>query len=138
MSTYTDQAIEILRLTRDGDDLAPRDLALIQLVANGQATGVSEAADVAFAELYANATKAGGYTRPWFWGIEHLTKDHQGYVYWKGHQVEHYSFYGEDAYEREKAAAERLAQACRECEARGQEVKFANLIFERPPVGKEA
>jgi hypothetical protein len=124
VNSYTDKAIEILRLTNDGNDLAPRDLYLVQCVVNGSALGVSEADEVAFAELYANVRS--GYVSPWFYGIEHLTKDHVGYVYWKGHRVEHYSYRDADA---ERAAAERLARACRECEERGDEVTFSNLRF---------
>lgn len=120
---FSEQAIEILHRTHDGNDLAPRDLYLVQLVVNHDS---NEAGEVAFADLYANVIKPGGYTRPWFYGIEHLTKDHEGYVYWKDRQVEHYSFHDTDA---ERAAAEQLARACLACEARGQEVKFANLCF---------
>ncbi|KKW46567.1 MAG: hypothetical protein UY96_C0003G0070 [Parcubacteria group bacterium GW2011_GWB1_56_8] len=124
--TATDQAIEIIRATNDGNGLAPRDLYLVQCAVNND---LNEAGLAAFAELRANVMKPEGYTRPWFMGIEHLTKDHNGYVYWKGHSVEHYSFHGPDAYEKERAAAEDLARACRVCEAEGKEVKFSNLVF---------
>jgi hypothetical protein len=128
MATIIDQAIEILHATRDGDDLAPRDLYLIQLAVNDQLNDIGKDA---FACLVANVTKPEGYTQPWFWGIEHLTKDHAGYVYWKGQQVEHYSFYGKAAANRERIAAEELARACRDCEERGLPVKFQNLIFRK-------
>lgn len=125
--TPIEQASEIIRRTNDGDQLAPQDLYLVECAVNGR---LNDCGMATFADLYANVTKPGGYTRPWFHGIEHLTKDHAGYVYWKGRRVEHYSFYGKDAHEREKEAAHRLARACLDCEARGLPVTFANLVFE--------
>lgn len=124
----SDMAIEILRLTRDGDALAPEHLYLLECAVNDR---LSDAGKVAFTELYAHATKSDGYTRPWFHGIEHLTKDHEGYVYWKGIRVEHYSFYGDDAHAREREAALALARACERCEEKGLPVKFSNLDFSR-------
>lgn len=108
-----EQAIEILQRTRDGEDLAPHHLGLIQYVVN---RGADPDVLVAFAELYANATKPAGYTRPWFHGIEHLTIDHVGYVRWRGRVVEHFSFSGPGAFERERGEAQRLAERCRDAE----------------------
>jgi hypothetical protein len=82
---FIEQSIEIIRATHDGDDLAPPDLKLVELAVNGW---LNEAGEVAFAELLANVRR--GYKPPWFMGIEHMTRDHQRYVYWKGQRVEHY------------------------------------------------
>jgi|SRR5579871_3055052 len=124
--TYSDQALEIVQGTRDGNDLAPEHLKLVELCVNGW---LSEAGEVAFAELYANVTKPKGYTRPWLHGIEHLTKDHAGFVYWKGRAVEHYSFYGDDAFEHEKAAAEEIARRCRILEARSEPISTSSVVW---------
>jgi hypothetical protein len=51
-----------------------------------------------------------------FHDIEHLHKDGQGFVYWKGSQVEHYSF---NDIEQERLAAHRLAAKCRHLEGLG-------------------
>ena len=80
-----DMAIEILRKTNDGNDLAPEHLKLVEVAANGW---LSEAGEVAFHELHRDVEN--GYKKPWLHGIEHLTRDHEGYVYWKGRRVEHY------------------------------------------------
>jgi len=56
--------------------------------------------------------------------IEHLTKDNQGYVYWKNTRVEHYSYSDKD---RERIAAENLAADCRLLESDGVKVSPANL-----------
>ena len=62
-----DDALEILRATRDGEDLAPEHLKLVEIAVNGW---LSEAGEIAFAELLANVR--GGYVRPWLHGVEHL------------------------------------------------------------------
>ncbi len=101
-----EQSIEILRATRDGDDLAPSDLKLVELCVNGW---LNETGESAFAELVANVRR--GYKPHWFMGIEHMTRDHQRYVYWKGIQVEHYDhdFWRKDGWrERMKSDAQQL------------------------------
>ena len=44
-----------------------------------------------FQQLYATVT-SGQYAKPWLAGVEHVTRDHQGYVYWKGSRIEHFTF----------------------------------------------
>jgi hypothetical protein len=60
-------------------------------------------------------------------GIPYLTKDSQGFVYWKGEQVEHYS-YQEGS--KESAAAGRLADRCRQLEAIDFPVNSRTVLFE--------
>jgi len=115
-----DQAIEILQKTNDGNDLAPEHLKLLEMTVNGL---INEAGEIAFEELYQNVVK--GYRRPWFHGIEHLTRDHEGYVCWKDTRVDHYSF---SDYEQEGRAAAELADICREIEARGGQVTSGNVM----------
>jgi hypothetical protein len=120
------QCIEILRATHDGDDLAPPDLKLVELCVNGW---LNEAGEAAFAELLANVRA--GYKTPWFMDIEHMTRDHQRYVYWKGKQVEHYDHdvWEQDGWrERMKADAEELARRCRWLEENGKEVNTATVL----------
>ena len=124
-----DLACEILKKTDDGDDLAPRDLKLVEMAVNGF---LNESAYQAFKELHQKALN--GYTPPWFHDIEHMTRDHVGYVYWKGHKVEHYD--SPWAYSSEgKKSAEELARHCRILEAEGQEVNVNTAIM-RWPEGK--
>ncbi len=123
---YCDQAIEILGATNDGDDLAPEHLKLVELVVNGW---VNEAGEVAFQELY-ESVKA-GYKKPWLHGIEHLTIDHEGYVYWKGQQVEHYTL-GWHRSEEAAEAARELADRCRRLEAAGRPVNSVTAIWAWP------
>jgi hypothetical protein len=72
-SDFCELACDILRATKDGDELAPLDLKLLELAVNGV---LNEAGKAAFMELHRNATKPEGYTVPWFLGIEHMTRDH--------------------------------------------------------------
>jgi hypothetical protein len=80
-----DKAIEILQATSDGDKLAPLDLKIVESAVNGflTADGIE-----AFNKLH-KTVATGEYKQPWFHGIENMTIDHVGYVYWKGAIVEH-------------------------------------------------
>lgn len=109
-----DQAIEILQKTNDGELLTRPDLNLVQIAANGN---LSERGEVQFAKLHV-AVADGTYaqTKRWFHDVEFLSQDHEGYVYWKGKQVEHYSY---DDSVREAEAAVRLGERCRSLEEKG-------------------
>lgn len=100
-------ALDILGATRDGDDLAPQHLELLQDAVNGK---LDEKGQAAFQGLIENVQS--GYKPPWFHGIEHLTIDHEGYVSWRGQRVEHYTpswAYSDE----DKQQAEELAEWCR-------------------------
>ena len=118
-----EKAEEILRSTSDGDNLSPEHLKLVEMAVNGF---VNEAGEKAFLDL-SEQCKA-GYKKPWFHGIENLTIDHIGYVYWKGHQVEHYDSPWRWSAEA-KAAAEELARRCRILEERGNSVNLQTAIW---------
>jgi hypothetical protein len=118
-----DKACEVLVATHDGEDLDPNDLAMVEAHVNGWLTekGIDK-----FEELY-EQVKNGKYVKPWLCGVEHLTRDLQGYVYWKGINVEHYSFRD---YDKMKAAAEELGRRCRIVESRGLEVTGKRVIWD--------
>lgn len=128
MTDLCELACEILRATNDGNDLAPPDLKMVELAVNGF---LNEAGQVAFIELHRNATKPEGYTRPWFLGIEHLTRDHQRYVYWKGIKVEHFDHdhWRQPGWQEQmKTSAQSLAARCRQLESRGIKPDWENVI----------
>ncbi len=112
-------ACEILGATNDGNSLAPPDLKLVEMAVNGLLNAVGEAR---FLELHRNATRPEGYTAPFFLGIEHMTRDHERYVYWKGRRVEHFDHdHWRQAgwQERIQDDAEALAKQCRALEQQG-------------------
>jgi hypothetical protein len=117
-------AIEIIRQTRDGDDLAPEHLYLVQMAVNGQLNANGEAA---FAKLY-DEVMAGAYRKPWLGGVEHLTRDHEGYVYWNGVHVEHYNA-GYASTPEGKAECEELGRRCRYLESIGVQPDAAECIW---------
>lgn len=118
-----DKAIEILRLTQDGDMLEPKHLKLTELAVNGFLNEEGRHAFDALYESVANGTYA---ARPhWFHEIENLTRKPSGYVYWKGICVEHYSHTDPEASKRD---AEDLAARCRSLEAKGFPVTWGNLL----------
>ena len=110
-----DKACEVLRRTNDGDDLSPEHLWLIQEMVNGH---LNELGEQEFEKLYLAALAEGGYKKPWFHGIEHLTIDHEGYVLWKEKHVEHFNpgwCWSNEA----KEQAEEVARRCRYLESIG-------------------
>ncbi|MFZ3168555.1 MAG: hypothetical protein WA130_13145 [Candidatus Methanoperedens sp.] len=102
------KAIGILQATSDGDKLDPLDLKLVENAVNGF---LSEEGIKGFNQLHETIV-AGKYKYPWFHGIENMTIDHVGYVYWKGAIVEHY----EQAWAHSKDAKENAQELKRRCE----------------------
>jgi hypothetical protein len=127
MADLSELSCEILRATKDGEELAPPDLKIVELAVNGL---LNKAGEAIFMELHRNATKPEGYSAPWFLGIEHMTRDHQRYVYWKGVRIEHFDH---DHWQQEgwrgrmKAAAESLAARCRALESEGITPNWQNV-----------
>jgi hypothetical protein len=109
-----EQSIEILDRSRDGNDLEPFHLSLVQAAVNNHLTarGVE-----AFHQLY-DSVKSGQYAKPWLAGVEHVTRDHQGYIYWKGSRIEHFTFSVMEE-DQLKHTTQRLAERCRHIEALG-------------------
>ena len=125
MTTHCDHTIEILKATRDGDDLAPEHLKLIEIAVNGC---LSPAGETAFRDLIDRVRS--GYVKPWLHDVEHLTRDHHGYIYWKGIQIEHWSgpelLHGE----RGRTEAAKLAGRCRALESMGEPVTCRAVIWD--------
>ncbi len=109
-----DQSIEILRDSHDGEDLDPAHLSLVEAAVNNNLT---ELGVHAFCQLHAEVTSC-KYAKPWLCGVEHVTRDLQGYVYWKGNRIEHFTFSAMDAAHL-KAITQRLAEKCQHIEALG-------------------
>ena len=120
--TNCEKAIEILQRTRDGDDLAPEHLGLLELAVNDMLTEIGQ---TAFEQLYTRVA-SGNYVQPSYHDIENLRKDHHGYVYWKGVRVDHFSF---DRYEDAHEAALELADRCRTLEMLGLPVSTAHQAW---------
>jgi hypothetical protein len=124
--TLADQAIEILQKTSDGDDLDPGHLKLLELAVDGR---LNIAGKGAFAALLASVRS--GYVKPWFHGVEHLTRDQEGYVYWKGNTVEHIT--GNLVLNDEgKAYALELARRCAILEAQGLTPTTRDVVWTWP------
>jgi len=82
-----DKILTILQKTNDGDNLSPEHLKLVELGANGY---LNQAGLAALDRLY-ESVEAGTYTKPYHLGVEFMTRDHGGFVYFKDKEVEHYS-----------------------------------------------
>src|ERR1043166_9453559 len=70
---------------------------------------------------------AGCYAKPWLRGVEHVTRDHSGNVFWKGVPIEHFSFHIMSR-ERLEACTQRLAAKCRHLEALGLPVSSSSYL----------
>ncbi len=115
---------EILRGTNDGDDLSPNDLGLVEMAVNGEC---NEGGLIAFRDLHERVV-AGTYHPQWFRGIKHMTIDHEGYIFWKGQEIEHYSP-GFSYSQRAKEQALELADRCKRLELDGIPVSTATVIW---------
>jgi hypothetical protein len=119
-----DKAIEILQATSDGDKLAPPDLKLVENAVNGF---LSEEGIKVFNQLHETIV-AGKYKHPWFHGIENMTIDDVGFIYWKGAIVEHYEqpwAYSKDA----KESAQELKRRCEILESKGIPLNVTTVIW---------
>ena len=124
-----EKALLILRETNDGNDLARCDLLLLQRIVNACVFRIAESDEVEFDKLYSMIEK-GEYGTRWFNGIEHLTMDAEGYVYWKGNHVEHYSgSLGIEGHPKSIKASEELARRCRILDSEGKKVSCNSAIW---------
>jgi hypothetical protein len=122
-----DKVLAILQGTNDGSKLAPKHLWLVQEAVNNGMDCFSDYGVEQFNQLYDQVVNhTYDAAKVWFYGIEHMTKDQTGYVYWKGKHIEHFSF-GRDT-EGEKAAAHKLAGYCREIEKEGNTPCMSELF----------
>lgn len=85
--TLIDKALKILENTNDGNDLTPQHLKLLENGVNGF---LNDKGAVTLDELY-KTVEAGQYKRSAYLGVEFMDRDSEGYVYFKGTEVEHYS-----------------------------------------------
>ena len=79
------QALAILDKTCEGKDLALSDYILVMKAVDTEPT-MNDL--IALEEIYKRVSDGtyAPFERPWFWGIEHLSKDNK-YVCWKGQPV---------------------------------------------------
>ena len=86
-------------------------------------------------EIYEQVT-SGSYTKPYLQGVEFMTQDHEGYIYFKEHSVEHYSrpwAYSLEA----KDCLENMQQRCLFLESKGLDISFGNAMNMSEELSKE-
>jgi hypothetical protein len=118
-----DKCCEILQRTNDGDDLDPADLKLTELAVNGR---LNERGMKALDELHSRVV-AGAYTKPWLHGVEPMTRDNEGYIYYKDKHVEHYSRHYVNSLQAKRDLTE-LRNQCEWLERRGIELSSVNAV----------
>jgi len=120
-----DKACAILKKTNDGDLLDPSDLKLTEYAVNGH---LNESGREVFEKLYQRVVVDGTYVKPYLHDIEHMTRDHEGYIYYKGIHVEHY----DRDYVYSEAAKHELTELKRRCEfleRKGVEVSCGSVVW---------
>jgi hypothetical protein len=120
-----DRVLAILHATNDGNDLAPRDLSLTELAVN---QNLSEKGAAAFDKLYSDVCVQRCYdaSKVWFLDLDNVTRDHAGYIRWRGVPVEHFTF---SSGEKTRKETERLQSACQTMERFGLEVPSAAVYL---------
>ena len=120
-----EKACAILKKTKDGDLLEPQDLKLTEYAVNGF---LNEERREIFEKLYQRVVIDENYIRPYLHGIENMSRDHEGYIYYKNMYVEHY----DRDYMYSEAAKNELTELKRRCEfleRKGIEVSNSNVIW---------
>jgi hypothetical protein len=120
-----DKACAILKKTKDGDLLDPSDLKLTEYAVNGH---LNESGREVFEKLYQSVVVDGTYIKPYLHDIEHITRNYEGYIYYKGIHVEHYN----RDYVYSEAAKQELIELKRKCEfleRKGVEISYNNVIW---------
>lgn len=127
MAKIQEKITEILQLTQDGLRLTPLDRELLRKAITGTLSAIEEDRFLELAREVAVGDYAKYYGLPTWTTLPFLVKDSQGYVYWKGQHVEHYSFRDKAD---ELAAATQLAAHCQHLEDNGFPVNSRTAIHE--------
>jgi hypothetical protein len=104
MANFVEKSLKVIALTNDGDDLSQSDLKLVEAAVNGF---LSEEGEILFERMFERVTS--GNPPCWLHDIEHLTADQEGYIYWKGINVEHYDY---PEAESSKETLQEIAKRC--------------------------
>ena len=124
VSERCELSLNIIKQTNDGDDLDPRHLKLTENGVNGFLNAYGE---YLLRKLHEEVI-SGQYQKPWFHGVEHMTYDNEGYVYYKGQHVEHYTRswgYSEEA----KQNLIELKSRCEYLESHGKPVNSITAVW---------
>lgn len=121
----TEIECEILQLSNDGEDLSPTHLKLIE---NSVNFGLNEQGKIVLDGVL-KALKDGTYKAPWLLGVKGMTQDHEGYIYYHGAHVEHYTnrYFKNEAEIKEKL--EELKKRCETLKKNGLQVSCGNAIW---------
>lgn len=103
---------DILQNTNDGNDLSRFDLKMVENLINGFLNDEG----FKYMQNLHKQVMSGTYKIPFFHGIENFIQDQEGFVYYKGKRVEHYSFRD---YKDEEYALRDLERYCKLLEKYG-------------------
>ena len=116
-----------LHLSNDGNSLSNSDLKLVENAVNGFLIPRGE---VVLAQLVFRLEE-GSYEIPPFCGVENLSRDQDGHVFWKGKNVEHYDhdIWQQEGWQKDMIKdAEHLGRVCQWLEDNHIEVNLRNYL----------
>ena len=105
-------------------NLSPDHLYILQEAVNGH---LNETGQKLFKDIHRDVI-SGKYKMPWFHGIENMTIGHQGFVFWKGKEIEHFNpgwAYSKEA----KLNAKELKDRCCHLEKISVQINTATVIW---------
>ena len=119
-------AISILEHSNDGDDLVGSDLKLVEHAVNGHLNGRGQ---VVLVQMNLKLKNGQYEFKPAFCGVEFLTRNTEGFVFWRDKQIEHYDHdhWCEKGWREDmQKDAEKLGKTCLYLEEHNIPVNFEN------------
>lgn len=121
--SIADMAVSILKATLDGSKLRPSHLYLLQCAVNDD---LSSTGKEAFKTLHEKTTESIDVYLEWAWkDLYPVSYDEEGYIYWRGEHIEHYT-------EPEKQLRKNLTMIrsrCEHLEALSVPVSCVTVVF---------
>lgn len=118
-----DKAIAISEATNDGRALTEEDSDLLWRAYNDR---LDAAGQQEFDRLHDDVVNSRyDMSRMWLLGVENVTRDDMGYVYWRGKNIEHFSHDDPNAM---RIAAQSLSLVCRYLERTGCQVNSSSYF----------
>lgn len=120
----SEKALQILEATADGSKLSPKHLHLLELAVNNY---LSPKGQQAFDELHQQVI-TGSYdaSTVYLYGAPYITKDHEGYIYYKGQHIDHFTH---KIWEEEKRDAFRAFKRCQLLESKGVQINSVTYCW---------
>jgi len=121
--TNKEKVIRILELTENGINLSLSQFQMLEFISkNAKTLDLKQQQD--FDELYQKVLN--NDYKEFFHGIENVTQNSEGYVYWKGVPIDEFYHINKN---KEKKSAQDLARRCNQIESKGKKVSALTYLL---------